>query len=175
MQLRTKNEKILLAILIGIVFFGGNFYGYRWLVQKQASLNLTCASLRADKAEAEVDLQKEDFWSQRRAWIQKHQPALGNEGEAKAQVLEDMLKGARNNKLDILEQSLNDVQQGPSGEIVNVSLKVKGSMEGLCRWLTGVERPNSFYAVSSISLKADQDQQSMICTLQLARYFKEGS
>jgi len=36
-------------------------------------------------------------------------------------------------------------------------------------------KPDQFYAVSSFALKADQDQKSMVCTLQIARYFKEGS
>jgi hypothetical protein len=55
---------------------------------------------------------------------------------------------------------------------VNVSVKVKGSMEALVKWLTALEKPEQFYAISSFSLKADQDQKSMVCTLQIARYFK---
>jgi len=54
-----------------------------------------------------------------------------------------------------------------------VTVKVKGSMEALCKWLTDLEKPDQFYAISSFSLKADQDQKSMVCALQVARYFKE--
>jgi hypothetical protein len=48
-------------------------------------------------------------------------------------------------------------------------------MEGLVNWLTALQKPDQFYAVSSFSLQADQDQKSMICTLRIARYFKDGS
>ena len=103
------------------------------------------------------------------------QPPLGDEGEAKAAVLEYVQKGARANKLEIVEQSLNDVQRTAGGTRVNVSVKVKGSMEDLVTWLTGLEKPDDFYAVSLFSLKADQDQKSFDCTVQIARYFKGGA
>jgi len=147
---RTKNEKVLLAILAAIVFVSGNVFSYRWLAQKQSSLQLAYAQLRADQAEAKIDLQESDLWAQRKAWVSDHEPPLGDEGDAKAQVLEYVLKGAR----------------------VNVSVKVKGPMQGLCKWLTDLQKPDQFYAISSFSLKADQDLKSMVCTLQIARYFK---
>jgi hypothetical protein len=168
----TKNEKFLLLILIAIAFLGGNYFGYRWLAQKQTSLGLSLAQLKADQAEAKVDLQESDLWAQRKAWVVEKQPAMTDEGDAKAQVLEDVLKGARDNKLEIQDQSLNDVQHGPAGTRVNVSVKVKGPMQALVKWLTALEKPEQFFAISSFSLKADQDQKSMVCTLQIARYFK---
>jgi hypothetical protein len=172
---RTKSEKVLLAILIGIIFVGGNFYGYQWLASKQASLDLTRAQLRADQAEAEVDLQKADVWAKRKAWIQAQEPVLGEEGDTKAKVLEYVLKGARDHHLEILEQTLNDSQPGVAGTRINVSIKIKGGMEGLCQWLSELQKPERFYAISLLSLKADQDQKSMVATLQLFRYFKGGS
>ena len=170
--MKTRNEKALLALLLAIVFGAANFYGYEWLSQQQHTLNMHEAELRADKAEAEVDLQKQELWSKRKSWIEKNQPVLTDEGDTKAQVLESALKGARGQELEILEQNLGDVQHGPGGACVNVELKVKGSTEALCRWLAGLQKPASFYAVSQISLKADQDEKSMICSVQLARYFK---
>jgi len=171
----TRNEKHLLSLLAAILFAGGNYFGYRALAQKQSSLQLDYLQLQGDQAEAKVDLQQSDLWAQRKAWIRDHEPVLGDEGGAKAQVLEYVLKGARDNKLEIMEQSLNDVQHGTAGARVNVSVKVKGSMQGLCKWLTDLQKPDQFYAISSFSLRADEDQKSMVCTLQIARYFKEGS
>lgn len=170
--MKTRNEKILLVVLLAIVFGAANFYGYQWVSQQQHALDMHAAELRADKAEAEVDLQKQEFWAKRKSWIEKNQPAMADEGDTKAQLLESALKGARDQELEILEQNLGDVQHGPGGACVNVELKVKGSTEALCRWLTGLQKPASFYAVSQISLKADQDEKSMICSVQLARYFK---
>jgi hypothetical protein len=173
---KTNSEKILLAVLLAIVFIGGNYYGYKWLAAKQTAEDLTVARLRADQAEAKVALAESDKWVQRKAWISEHQPTIGSdEGSSKADVLESVLKGARDNKLEIVEQSLNDVQHGASGTRVNVSVKVKGSMQNLVKWLTALENPTQFYAVSLFSLKADQDEKSMNCTLQIARYFKGGT
>jgi len=169
----TNSELRLLWVLALIIFLGGNFFGYKWLAKKQETLNLNAAELRADAAEAKVDLLETDKWTQRMAWIQAHEPTLGDEGEAKAAVLNFVVKGARDNKLEIMEQSPNDSQHGPSGTQVNVSVKVKGAMDGLVKWLTDLQKPDQFYAITSLSLRADEDQKSMVCTLQIARYFKD--
>ncbi|MCE0523470.1 MAG: hypothetical protein LV480_11235 [Methylacidiphilales bacterium] len=171
----TKNEKLLLSILVAIVFLGGNFYGYKWLAQQQKKLDLSYAELKADQAEAKVDLKDSGTWAKCRAWVNDHEPPLGNEGDAKAAVLAFVTKGARDNKLEVTDQNFNDVEQTVAGTTVNVSVKVKGSMEGLVKWLTSLEQPDQFYAVTSFSLNADQDQKSMVCTLKIARYFKGGT
>jgi hypothetical protein len=175
--MRTENEKRLLVVLFVVVLAMANYYGYKWLAQKQAVLVLTEKRLRADKAEAEVDLKKQDVWAQRKAWIAQHEPGLdGEEANAKAtKVLEAIHKGVLDQHLEVLDQSLNETQQGPSGTRVNVSIRIKGSMKGICDWLAGLQKPENFYAVTRFSLKADQDQKSMVCSLQLARYFKGGS
>ncbi len=171
----TRNEKRLLPIL-GVVAFGiANFYGYSWLAGKQSALHTTEVDLQDQQDASAIALQEIPTWTQRKAWLNDKQPPLGDEGEAKAAVLEYVQKGARANKLEIVEQSLNDVQHTAAGARVNVSLKVKGSMEDLVTWLTGVEKPDQFYAVTLFSLKADQDQKSFDCTVQIARYFKGGT
>jgi hypothetical protein len=172
--MRTNNEKRLLALLFVIVFAMANFYGYKWLAQKQAVLALTEKRLRADNAEAMVDLKQQDLWAQRKAWISQHEPPLGEEDVAKAQVLQAVLKGARDQHLEILEQSLNDTQPTSAGTRINVTVKIKGPMKGICDWLADLQKPESFYAATRFSLKADQDQKSMVCSLQLTRYFKGG-
>ena len=171
----SRNEKFLGAILLAIVFFAANFYGFRWLAGRQSELTSAERNLKADQAEAQVELQESDMWAKRKAWIHDSQPAMTDEGETKAAVLEAVLKGARDNKLEIQEQNLNDVVRGPAGAKVTVTVKVKGAMHDMVKWLTAVEKPDQFFAVTTFSLMADQDQKSMICTVQFARYFKEGS
>jgi hypothetical protein len=165
----------LFSILAAILFVGGNYAGYSWLSQKQSGLERAYEKLRGDQIDANADLKQSDLWAQRKAWIHDHEPALGDEGETKGKVLAYVLKGARDNKLEIMEQSLNAVQHGAAGTRINVSVKVKGSMQDLVKWLADLQKPDQFYALSFFSLKADEDQKSMVCTLQIARYFKEGS
>ena len=169
----SKSEMTLLCALGAIVFIGGNYFAYDFLSKKQKALDASYHGLRADQAEAKVDLVETDLWKQRMAWIAANEPVLGNEGDAKAQVLEQVLKGARDNKLEIVEQNINDVQHGAAGTQVNVTVKVKGSMEGLVKWMTSFQKPDQFFAISTFSLRADQDQKSMVCNLQIARYFKD--
>jgi len=165
---------MLLILLVLLVLAGGSFIGYRWLQTAQTALDTRYSDLHTAQLEAESDLKMQDVWAARKAWIKDHEPSLGDEGSSKAQVLELVLKGARDNKLEIIEQNLDETQHGAGGARVTVDLKVKGSMESLCRWLTDLQKPENFYAVLNFSLKADQDQKSMVCSVQIARYFKEG-
>jgi hypothetical protein len=162
-----------LCVLGALVFIGANYFGYDYLSKQQKALDVSYHTLRADQAEAKVALFETDLWKQRMAWIDANEPPLGNEGDAKAQVLEQVLKGARDNKLEIVEQSLNDVQHGAAGTQVNVTVKVKGSMQDLVKWMTSFQKPDQFFAVSTFSLRADQDQKIFLCNLQIARYFKD--
>jgi hypothetical protein len=166
---------VLLSVLVLLVVVGGSITGYRWLRSAQTALDTQYANLRTDQMEEEFDLKNQEVWETRKAWIKQHEPPLGDEGSSKAQVLEAVLKGARDNNLQVIEQNLDETEHGPGGARVTVDLKVKGSMEGLCHWLTLLQKPENFYAVLTFSLKADQDQKSMVCSVQIARYFQEGS
>ncbi|MEI9999929.1 MAG: hypothetical protein WDO13_12630 [Verrucomicrobiota bacterium] len=110
MRPKSSKEKLLLFVLLGVVFFMVNFYGYQWLSARQTTLHKTLLRLRDDKEDALDALKESDQWAQRRTWISQRQPALGDEGDAKANTLESIKKGADANKLDVLEQSLNDSQ-----------------------------------------------------------------
>ncbi len=172
---RTKNEKALLALIALIVLGAGNFFGYQWLSRQQSQLTLAYAQLHADKAEAEADLAKQDMWAERKAWLEKNEPAIGDEGTARAQMQQYVSKGARDNKLEILEQSFDEAQHASPEMQISYTVTIKGPMNGLCHWLADLQKPESFYAVCQFSLKADQDQKSMICKLKLARFFTGGS
>ncbi len=173
MRPTTDSERFLLAMLGLVVVGGALFFGFKALKQRQEALNLELAALRTDKTVAEVELQQVPMWTRRARWISDHEPAMGDEGDARAQLLAFAVKGARDHHLEVLDQSVGDVQHGPGGAKIDAAIKLKGSMEALCRWLAELQQPVNFYAVDSFSLTADQDQKSMVCTLKLARFFKE--
>lgn len=174
MRTPTSNEKVLLGLLVAILFVAGNWYGYTWYAGRQAALRSTANQLQSEQESAETALKEIPQWQARKAWLKDKQPPLGDEGTSKAAVLEYVQKGARAHKLEILEQSLNDVERSAGMARVNVSVKVKGGMHDLVDWLAGLQKPDDFYAVTLFSLKADQDQKSFDCTIQIARFFKLG-
>jgi hypothetical protein len=175
MRPTSNSERFLLAVLGVVVVGGALFFGFKALQQRQQALNLELAGLRADQTAAEVELEQMPMWTRRAKWISDHEPALGDEGDMRAQLLAFAVKGARDHHLEVLDESVGNVQHGPGGAKIDASIKLKGSMEALCRWLAGLQQPVDFYAIDSISLAADQDQKSMVCTLKLARFFKEAA
>ena len=168
----TPNEKFLLGVLLLIVFAGVNFFGYRFLKQKTDTQTLDYAQARADQAEAKVSLLKQSTWEKREGWIKQHEPVATDEGDAKAETLQFVLTAARSRGLQVLEQSLNDTTEDADGFRVEIALTVKGSMQGLTQWLTGLQDPASFYAVPYVSLKADGEQKAMVGTFHIYRFFR---
>lgn len=175
MRPRTSSEKLLLGVLLAILFGTGNWYGYKWYAGKMSDLRLNAEDMQADQDTAQLALKEIPYWTKQMAWLKEKQPPLGDEGDAKAAVLDYVEKGATAHKLEIVEQSLNDVQKTAGGTRVSVAIKVKGSMQDLVDWLAPLQKPDDFYAITLFSLKADTDQKSFDCTLQVARYFKGGS
>jgi hypothetical protein len=173
MRPTTNTEKILLVVLALVLLGGASFFGYKALDQKQQALELQRSSVRADNAEAMVELQQAALWKQRAGWIKTNEPPFGDEGDTRAQVLNFVVKGARDHHLEIVDQNLGDVQHASGRVKVNAEVNVKGSMEGLSRWLADLQKPASFYAVDFFSLKADADLKSMDCKLRISRYFRE--
>ena len=171
----THNEKFLLGVLFLVLFGGLNFFGYRALQQRESAQTLQIAQMKADQAEARVSLLSAATWKKREAWIKQHQPVASDEGDAKAQTLQFVLKAARDKGLQVMEQSLDDTSGDSQGFRVQISLTVKGSMQALSGWLAGLQDPAGFYAVPEISLKADSDQKAMVGTLHICRYFKRGA
>ena len=169
----TPSEKLLLIILGVIVFGGVNFFGYRTLSQKSTALTTEKAQLRADQAEARVSLIQQATWKERSAWVQQHEPTSSNEGDAKAETLQSVLSAARGNGLKIEEQSLNETLPDPNGFRVEISLTLKGPMQSMTQWLSTLQDPASFYGVPYLSMKADSEQKTMICSLRIYRYFRK--
>jgi hypothetical protein len=170
-----SNEKLYLGILLAILFGAANWYGYKWYAGQMTDLRHKVDNLQADRDASESALGELPKWNEKMKWIKDTEPPMTNEGDAKAAVLDYVEKGATAHKLEVVEQSLNDVQHTAGGVRVNVSIKVKGSMRDLAEWLAPLQKPDDFYAITLFSLKADSDLKSFDCTLQVARYFKGGS
>ncbi len=170
-----SNEKLYLGVLLAILFVAANWYGYKWYAGKMSDLHLSASDLQSEQDAAQIALGELPKWNEKMKWIKDTEPPLTSEGDAKAAVLDFVEKGATAHKLEIVEQSLNDIQKTPAGTRVNVSIKVKGSMQNLVAWLAPLNKPDDFYAITLFSLKADTDQKSFDCTLQIARYFKGGT
>lgn len=171
----TTSEKRLLGILGLIALGGGLFTGGKAAWHKQSALETERAELRASQAEAMIDLQTESTWAARRAWIQAHQPVLRDEVDTGAQTLDSIVKSAQDQHLEIQERNLGQMQRGPAGARIETEIKVKGSLESLCRWIAALQQPENFYAIDLFSLQADPDQKSTDCSLRIARIFREGN
>ncbi len=173
MRSLTPNEKFLLGVLALVVMAIISFLGLTWITKAQADLSRHLSSLKADQAEAQVVLLESDLWKKRMAWVRDHAEPIGDPGVAGAKLLEALENAAQQNSLEIRQQSVGDLKQSPAGPYLEARLETKGSLESVVRWITAFQSATNLYAITTCSIKVDADNKSILCTLEVRKYYKE--
>ena len=172
MRAQTKNEQRLLWLVGAMVLVMITIYGLGALSRTQAGLNAEYRRVRLQQVDGRSLVSEADTWTERTEWLAVNAPRCGEEGKTRAEVLEHGLQEARDNHMQILEQSLGDVQRTAEGVSVSAKFRATGTMEQVCRCLSALQNPRKFYAVTSLSLRAGETDQVMICSITLKRFFK---
>jgi hypothetical protein len=169
----TSNEQFLLGVLALVAISIATIAGFSWITKQQTDANLRLASLKADKAEAEVALASQSSWEAKRNWLDTQLKPMGDPGVAQANLLQTLKDSATRNALVIQRQTLAEVQHGQAGVSVAVTMDAKGSLESVIRWINTFQSPTNLYAIESCIISMDADDKTVICTLQVRKFFKE--
>jgi hypothetical protein len=170
-QRMNRRERILALIVVLAVFallnliiwsalFGGIKRAHGQLTERQ--------QLRKTQI---VFLKERDLWKKRQDWINTHQPALQNAGEAST-LLEQVKQVAAKHKILIENPSLGAVQTAPDHQSVSVSVETKSPWPALVHFLYDVQQPETFTAFEDVGLSIDgNDPATMRGRFKIARWF----
>ncbi|SDU06664.1 Type II secretion system (T2SS), protein M subtype b [Verrucomicrobium sp. GAS474] len=171
----SKGEKQKLFVFLIVLFALANIFAFSLVQEKFQDTARNLKKLRADLSYSRIWIGDRALWTQREAWLAKTQPKLsevGDAGQGSARLLESLQQAAKKNNLAIVSQSLQEPRGTPFYREVSVQLSVTGSLESLCRWLSEVEQPDLFQAISRFSLKCDgPDGSKMRCEMTVARWY----
>jgi len=171
MRQLTNSERRLALIFLALVFVVANAFAVNFLNKQKKLLQKKLVALRLEQLEARAWLADGDLWLKRKAWLDEKQPKSQTDGQESAKLLESLQQGARQQNITIGSQQLKDPRTTAYYREVAVQLEVKGRLDSVSKWLAGLQDPERFQAITSLTLKSDAEPPKVICTLTVARWY----
>jgi hypothetical protein len=167
----TKTEKRLSGLLIVAAFVMANFYGLGYLFDSLGTLTQEVSDLRNRAHSDDIWLKEKDLWLGRKRWIDGAQPRMRGNQVPQSALLESLTKSARDDQLDIQEQSFAEAISTPSYQSVAVRLKLGGALQNVIKWLVQIQQPELFQAITGFSLKSANEPPTVTLELEVARWY----
>jgi hypothetical protein len=167
----TKSEKRL-SILFGLAIFAmASFYGISYLLDTEANLARQLSELEATGKTNQIWLREKQFWLTRKQWIDRRQPRVVSGQVPQSDLLQALIASAQANQLVIQEQSFAELKNTATYYSVAVKLKLSGNLENVVKWLAELQQPEKFQAVTSFSLKSEEQPPKVNLELEVARWY----
>lgn len=173
MRALTAKEKKLLLGLLGALFVLLNVLGLQAFLNRRRALSSEIADLRSKLDYNNAVLAERSVWEERAAWLDENQPADDiSTTEDDAKFYEFVESSAKKSGLEYTRKAAGDnkTSAGPYAEVFDTS-QVKGNMEALVKWLSGLQQPKAFRAIKKLSIKSGEPPQ-VICDVEVARWYR---
>jgi hypothetical protein len=167
----TKSERRLLIMFGLAVFVMANFYGISYLLDTESELNQRLGELEGTAKTNQIWLREKQFWLTRKQWIEHQQPRVNASEVPQSELLQAMTASAQANQLVIQEQSFAESRNTPNYQSVAVRLKLSGNLENVVKWLAELQQPEKFQAVTSFTLKSEEQPPKVNLELEVARWY----
>lgn len=171
MRQLKPSERRLTLVFAALVFLAANFFALNILTEKKHVLESDIRNLRLEETEAGFWLAQSDLWLRRKAWLGEKQPRLSGTGQESGELLQNLQRTARQQKITISQQTFPEAVPSPYYQEVSVQLEIKGSLEAVTRWIASLQNPEAFTAVTIKNLKSDAEAPNVICSLLVARRY----
>jgi len=172
MKRLNQREKVLLAIVAGIVFAFVNLSLLSSLRQKYASVRSDMAARRAELESLQQVLRERNLWETRSQWLQQTQPKLDNANQAGVRLLEEIQQVAKTCNVLLESPELGVVEDRPNARAVTVSVQTKSGWEPLVQFLNRLQQPDQFIVFDSVSLQIDPgDPAQLRGKFRIAKWF----
>jgi len=172
MRRLNQRERILLAVVAGIVFVFANLSLLSSLRQKYASVRSDIAARKAELESLQQVLRDRSVWEARSRWLAQAQPRLENANQAGVKLLEEIQQVAKACNVLLESPELGVVENRPNARAVTVSVQTKSGWEGLVQFLNRLQQPDQFIVFDSVSLRIDPaDPAQLKGNFRIAKWF----
>jgi hypothetical protein len=173
MRALTAKERKLLLLLIGALFVLLNVVGLQAFLNRQRLLQSDIARLRAQLDEHRSILAGKDYWEERGAWLEAHQPVddVGTV-EDDTKFTEFVEVSAKNSGLQYTRRGGGPMP--PRGSIAEVydASTVQGPMKALVQWLSELQKPAEFRVIKQFRIKSTEKPPDVVCDVEVARWYR---
>lgn len=169
----SSREKRLLIVLLSALFVVGSLFGYKSIQTKRNAVRVRIAKSEATLALADIALDQADSIKDEVHWLEKNLPDP-EEGETKPSELETFVtnEAARVGLSVTRPKILPNDESGVAFHRARFQIAVSGSEASLYRWLTKVQSPKDFRAVTAIRYTPNREDDTQIdATVQVEEWF----
>lgn len=173
MRALTAKEQKLLFLLIGALFVLLNVVGLQAFLNRQRLLQSNIAQLRTQLDEHRSILADQDYWAERRAWLEANQPADDiSTVEDDTKFTQFVQTSAKNSGLAYTRRGGGPMP--PRGSIAEVydASTVKGPMRALVKWLSELQKPAEFRVIKQLRIKSAEKPPDVVCDVEVARWYR---
>jgi len=168
----NRRERILSAAVATILFLLVNLYLWSWLFGAIGHARADLVVRKSQRHEEEIFIKERSLWTKRDEWLQRHQPALKNPGEAQTGLLDQLKQVASKYNILIENPAIGTGEVTPNHQAVFASVETKSPWPPLVHFLYDVQQPESFVVFESVNLVIDSnDSTTMHGRFKIARWF----
>jgi hypothetical protein len=168
----NSRERVLSLAIGGLIFGLLNIFIWSWLLGAIRVAQGELATRQSTRKEQAIFIKERPLWTKRNEWLQQHQPALKNSGEAQTGLLDELKEIA--NKYDILIENpaIGSGETTPNHQAVFASIETKSPWPPLVHFLYDVQQPESFVVFEAVNLMIDSNDPTMMRgKFRIARWF----
>ncbi len=170
MKLNSR-ERNLALLLLATGFLLLNLFFLPKLMASNRAGRQKATELQAQLSAAEGWLAKEAYWTERKDWLEKTEPALNAAREDSATQLEDLQNSAKKFGLTITDVQLLQLDSTEFYQPIGARLSVNGPWPGLVQFVAGLQDPAQFDVITRFSVKSGDQPPNVLCELEVQRWF----
>jgi hypothetical protein len=168
----NRRERILAGIVGGVFFGLINLFLWTSLFGAIGRARADLATNKMKREEQAMFMKDRPIWTKRDEWLQQHQPALKNSGEAQTGLLDQLKQTATKYDILIENPAIGAGETTPNHQAVFASIETRSPWPPLVHFLYDVQQPDSFVVFESVNLAVDSnDATTMRGKFKIARWF----
>ena len=145
----TAREKLLLGLCFAVIFLIVIGFAARAVVKNLRGSGDRIEVLKNELADQEMWLEEAAKADARERWLNDSMPTLSGTtlGKEQGDLLQRMQDEIFDRKLDIVQQSLQDIETTGFYSEVSVRLRVRGNEADVIDWLVSLQGPDKFLVI----------------------------
>jgi len=168
----SKRERILLAIIVGIVVVFGNLFLISALQKNYSLIDASLARKQVELKSLKQMFVERDLWAKRAAWVTQKQPKLANRDQARVTLLDEVKTAAKAKNVMLENPALGSIEAQPAYQSVSVNVETKSSWSDLIGFMSALQQPDRFIVFETANLQIDtSDSTKMRGRFRIAKWY----
>ncbi len=181
MRSLNSRETLLLGACFAVIFIVANAFAFRSVFSTLNGGKERVKALEGELADQEMWLEDAPRMEAREKWLDENMPTMGEAtlGKLQGELLQSLQDDVFERKLQIQQQSLQDIVREAFYTEVAVRLEIRGAESEVIDWLTELQAPEKFIVIKALEVELDrrarEEEPQAECEITIARWYRPDS